>query len=492
MRNLKQEAIRGAKWTTIASVFSILIGLVQWGIIGRYLGRDEIGEFALMSVFVGLGSIMSDAGISNGIIHFQNLTKRQLNTLYWFNVLVAICTYVLLYFITPWVVTFLFTDILNSDQVVTNIRIFALTIIILPFGQQFQYLLQKELLFDKLAMIDFLHKCGILFSLIYLLVISKLGILAVIYSFLFGAVINVICLFLFGSKRFYIPFPKHLDFKSIRSCLDFGKYQLGDHLTNYFSANLDKIFIGKMFGQEWLGIYELAYRLMIKPITLINPIFNKVSFPIFSKLQGDTTKLNNWYLRKIELIALLLFPMYFGMYTLSDQIVRLLYGVGWELTSETFQIIWILGMIMSIGNPLGSYLMALGKPEYGFMMNLYRVFLFSAVFYIGGTYMSFEQMILFFTICAIIFTWPLDYYIRHKLTQMKVSDHVSSFIKSMLISAVMCGIVMLFKQAITPHIGDRALVISCLCIIVGAASYIGLSFVFNRSSVSFVKSLIQI
>lgn len=493
MLNLKKEAVRGAKWTTIASAFSIVIGLVQWGIIGRHLSGEEIGVFALISVFVGLGSILSDAGISNGIIHFQKLNKEQLNTLYWFNIIVAFTTYILIYLLSPWVVEFLFTDVPDKPQLITYIRIFAITIVMLPFGQQFQYLLQKEFQFDKLAMVDFVHKCAILCCLIYLLVFHKMGILGLVYSFIFGAAINVMGLFYLGTKKFYFPRPFKLEFKSIRPCLDFGKYQLGDHLTNYFSSNLDKIFIGKMFGQELLGVYELAYRLMIKPITLINPIFNKVSFPIFSKIQDDKEKLNNWYLRKIELIALLLFPMYFGMYALSDEIVRLLYGVGWEITSDTFKVIWILGMIMSVGNPLGSYLMALGKPEYGFMLNLYRVFLFSAIFYVGGTYMSFHGMITLFTICAIVFTWPLDYYIRHRLTQMSVKAHVSSFIRSMIIAGLMCAAVLLFKQFIIPIVGgDRALVISALCTMVGAALYVGISFIFNRSSTTFVKGLIHI
>ena len=80
--DLKQKALKGVKWTTLSTVFAGGLQLLQLLILARLLTPTEFGVIAIIMVIVGFSQIFMDMGLSNGIIHKQDVTKKQLSTLY--------------------------------------------------------------------------------------------------------------------------------------------------------------------------------------------------------------------------------------------------------------------------------------------------------------------------------------------------------------------------------------------------------------------------
>ena len=84
--SLKAQAVSGVKWTTLSTVIVNILQLLQLTILARFLDPSEFGLMALVMVVIGFSNSFLDMGISNAIIHKQQISKDQLSTLYWVNV----------------------------------------------------------------------------------------------------------------------------------------------------------------------------------------------------------------------------------------------------------------------------------------------------------------------------------------------------------------------------------------------------------------------
>ena len=75
MQNLKQQAIHGVKWTSLSTGIRTILQLVQLIILARFLSAEDFGLVAIVMVVIGFSQLFMDMGISNAIIHKQNITK---------------------------------------------------------------------------------------------------------------------------------------------------------------------------------------------------------------------------------------------------------------------------------------------------------------------------------------------------------------------------------------------------------------------------------
>lgn len=430
MQNLQQKTVSGIKWTSLSAMLKFSLQIAQVLILARCLSQEELGLYSILLVIAGISQIFSDMGISLGLIHFQNLNQRQLNTLYWLNILAGIAVFVF-WLLMAWGVAMFYEE----ARLVPLIHVLALTFLIRPIGQQFQYLFQKQLRFKIIALTEVLAELTALLVLLYLL-FSGWGIFAVPWAIVASASVYAAILLKQGLK-IYKPKLGKLYLKECRECLQFGLYQMGERALNYLSVNLDKIIIGKFFGMQWLGAYELAHQLLIRPLSLISLINGRVAFPVFAKIQTDYKLLNQWYLQNINFFTLLAFPVYFGLLGIAPELIEFLFGAGWELSVESFYIIGWLGLIWSIGNPIGAYLLALGRADYGFFMNIYQICIYSIALLIGSFYFDFVGMLWTYVILTTVFMMPLDYWIRWRLTKMGIVPHLKIWIKNCLLAGIM-------------------------------------------------------
>jgi O-antigen/teichoic acid export membrane protein len=161
----------------------------------------------------------------------------------------------------------------------------------------------------------------------------------------------------------------------VRPYLDFGLYQMGERAVNYLGANTDYVLIGRYLGPSVLGTYSVAYQLVVKPVTLINPMLNRVAFPVFAARADDDT-LRRGYLHVVRLLAYVTFPLLLGLAILAPDFVRVALGPKWEASIPVLQVLCGVGILRSLANPVGSVLLAKNRPDLGFKGN---VVLFAAM-----------------------------------------------------------------------------------------------------------------
>ncbi len=374
--SLKRRAVSGIKWTTFSSVIVAILQIVQLVILARLLEPTVFGLMAITSVVIGFAHAFLDMGISNAIIHKQEVSHNQLSTLYWLNVLSGIVLFLIVSLCAPVVALF------YQEAELTNIIILvAMTFLIQPFGQQFIVLWQKELKFNDIAKVDILTK---LVALIVSVVFAyyNYGVYALVYGVLAGTILQTLVFVYKGLREYTISFVFRLS--DVREFLSFGLYQMAEKTLNYFNSQIDTLLIGKLLGVETLGVYNIAKQIIMKPIQIINPIVSKVTFPVMAKIQNDTDRLKEIYLKTINLLSSINFPIYLFMLITAPQLVPLMFGEQWVDAVIIVQILSIYGALRSIGNPVGSLLLAKGRADWGFYWNLGLFFYVPIVIYISS------------------------------------------------------------------------------------------------------------
>lgn len=353
-------------------------------------------------VVIGFAQLFADMGISNAIIYRQDATRDELSSLYWVNVLAGFVLFGAVCGAAP-----LVTKFYHEPRLTDLIYLSSVIFLITPFGQQFQILLQKELTFDRLTKIEIAGALANSATAVSLALFG-LGVYSLIWGQLASALLRVLLLSFWGWRNWR---PRlHFAKRDLRGYIGFGLYQMGEKAVNYLSANIDYIIIGRFLGPEALGFYTLAYQIVTFPLTKINPIFTRVAFPTFSKIQDNNFKMRSGYCKVINYISMISFPMLTGMIVVAPEFTKLVFGVKWNPSIIIIQILCLVGVFKSLGNPIGSVLLAKGRADIGFYWNIFVVIMLSVAVIIGTNWgiagVAFAililQMPLFFIIQPIV------------------------------------------------------------------------------------------
>jgi O-antigen/teichoic acid export membrane protein len=472
---LKFRIISGTIWNTINSIISFVLGIVTIAILARLLKPEDFGIFAMITVVINLLNSFSDMGVGAAIISYRDVKSIELSSLFYFNILVGIVLTILLVLVSPIVVYYY-----KEPRIYIYLWILALNFIITAPAIVFNVLMKKNMQFAILAKINMVATVVYSVSTILYAFFSR-NIMSLVVGMLLQSLVSTGLNIYFGS-RIWKPQKFVIQYKSIKRFLSFGLYQMGERLINKLNWNIDYLLIGRFLGAQALGYYFMAYNLMLKPILRINPIITGVAFPALAEIQHDTLQLKRYFLKMIRYIIYMMAPIYVLFFVLSENFILVFYGDKWLLSVPILSIFSFLGILYSIGNPMGNLVLAKGRADIGFWMNLVQtLFLFFANFIglrwgISGVAMStlFVTLFLFF---------PAGFFIRYYLVKMKISEYLEQLKKPLMFSFTAGAVILLLQEYVfsLSVLYELILFTSILGII-----YLALLSIFDREEIRFL------
>ena len=362
MSNLRNHAVSGARWTGASQAVAFTLQMLQLAALARLLPAKDFGLMSMITVVCGFGQAFSDAGLSKALIQRRDLPPRTLNTLYWTGLIAGGALFLLVFLGAPLVALFYGEPHLREPLVLA-----ALGFFLLPLGQPYIALLQKELRFRALALAEV---GGTLAAAVCAVSLAwgGFGIFALVWGQLAGYGVRSLMAMVAGSRTWLPRREFHLsDLKDLRG---FGAFQMGERAVNFISANLDYLLIGRILGSEALGIYTLAYRLVVFPVQRINPVLTRVAFPLFALRQDREDLLCRGYIALQKVLALVSFPLLMGLAATAPLLVPLVFGPKWLPAADLVPALVLLGLCKTLLNPSGSLLLAKNRPDLGFYWNL--------------------------------------------------------------------------------------------------------------------------
>lgn len=353
--------IRGLAATTVGTFFNIVLGMFSLMIAVRYVSKEHFGEFILILIIAGLlGGIGNLIIEKNAIIKLISSAENSRKVI----ITNVALTYQLLILIIMSILIFLFNPLFKYIFDFTRLNHFLIFIPLFFMLESCNYFLFSILKafhhYKKMAISQILDGL-IKLSLIVLLVISlKMGILGLMYAFLFSLTVSNIFQFC------VIPVRKRINFnvEIYKEIFTFG-FPLGlNSILTVIFTRIDRIMIGAMMSPIGVANYDIASKLPDSGIRM-GESFISVFFPHMSELFAqkkyfEATKILSHSLRLVTFV--IIFATLLALLFRED-IIQILFSKQYLESAPALSLLMIGLCIFMIGNILGTSLVALGQSD---------------------------------------------------------------------------------------------------------------------------------
>jgi len=411
---LRRQAFSGVRWTTASSLGRTFLQIAQISILARLLTPADFGLVALVTSIMVFLQIFADAGISNAIIHHQDISQKQLSSLYWLNVGVSAGLALLIAAFAPLVAAWY-----KQPQINVLLLMAGGTMLIGACAQQLRMVARKKLQFALLAKTE-LWSAVIGFVVASVTAYKGFGVYSILFGSLVSATAGSVLVWWWLSEGWRPQF--YFSFREIRHFLVFGAYMIGNNLANAFNSQIDIMLGGKLLGLQAIGLYSMPRDLNLRIAGVINPIVTNVGLPVMAKAQSDRALLKNVYLQTMRMTASANFPVYVFLALFASPIVHILLGPKWEEAIPLLQIFAVWGLLRSTGSPIGSLLMACGRADLSFKWNIALLVIIPPFIYLGSYY-GVTGMALAMTGIILLLFWPNWYFQVYPLCGARFSEY---------------------------------------------------------------------
>lgn len=460
-------AINGAKWTTSATVITTLLSFGQLALIARVLDPKVFGLVSICTLVVNFFHIFANLGFTNSIISKQETDKEALSTIFYASVALGLVMGLLIFCSSSIV-----ADYYDEPKLVYVIRVSSITFPLIYFSQIYWNLLQKELKFKVLAVVDVVG--GLInFITVLILAYNEFEELSIVYSQLFFTFIKTILYIVLGRKLF----SPILCFKlnKIKDHLRFGIYHLGEGVLGFVNGNLENLVIGKAIGIKELGLYTIAYQLAVFPIYKLNPIIMQVSYPIMAKIKDDAG-LKRAYLKIVDFITYCNFPLLAGLFITSSTTVILIYGSDYQGSIPLVKVILFVSFLSCITAPVSAVALSKNKPNIMFYLNLFSLAVKIPILYVLSHYFGLMGIVYGYVLNTALET-VMILNIVNRLVGSFMTVFLSNIIKPVLFSFIMVITIAVYQS----FVGTQGIYNLIAQIILGACVYVFLTLKYKIS-----------
>ena len=375
MDSLKKKTVKGGLFLTITNIFNQFIAVILNIVLARLLLAEDFGLIALSTTYIGFITIFLSIGFGSAIIHFNNATKSNISTLYYLNIIVALFTFLIIYFTASYAASF------YGDKELENIvKWSSLSILITPFFITHLKIFERDLEFKRIGLIVVLSS---IFSAICAIVavLNDFGVYALVVQALSLTFFKLVFVMYYSNWK---P-NKYFKVREVNYMIWYAvKYRMSQGAL-YFERNVDYLILGKIFTSTILGYYAFSYNIMYTPVKRISNIFNDILFPSLSKLKNDREKIIRAYFQSKQLVAMVAFPIMTLVAFNAEIIISFVFGDKWIEAIPILKILCFAGAFQSISQFGNAIFNSIGRPEKSLYIAIARSFMTVAAI-IGGSY----------------------------------------------------------------------------------------------------------
>lgn len=472
--SLKNKTFRGMAWNSIEKFAVQALSFLISTILARLLSPSDFGLIGMLAIFFAVSEIFVGSGFSSALIQKKNRTEKDFSTIFFYNFLVALLFYFLLFISAP-----LIAEFYNAESLVLLTRVLSLTLILNSLSLVQQTKLTINLDFKTQTIIALISLVGS-GCLGVMMAYLGYGVWALVIQSLANASFRTILLFIFIRWKPQLLF----DLNSFRELFGFSSKLLGAHLIATFFNNIYSVLIGRYFKTSDLGFYTRA-RLYPEYIsTASTSVLQGVSFPVLASLQDDRQRMMSVYSRLMGIVTFTIIPTLSLFALLSEPFIRFFLTSKWLPVVTLMQWICFARIITPISTLNMNILNAIGRSDLFLKVDASKIPLMLLIFFItlplglkAVVIGHFINNFLCFFINA-YYPWKLfNFGAWYQIKQMKIT---------LITTSIMLFIVYLINSTITSDLSK--LVVG---IIVAMVSYLGINFIFKSKELFEVVSTIK-
>lgn len=351
--SLKSKTIRALLWSFIESVgvrgAQFIVGIV----LARLLLPEQFGLIGMLTIFMAVAQSFLDSGFGAALIQKRNATQTDKCSIFYFNIVVGLAAAGLLCMVAPWIAAFY-----NQPVLTPLTRALSLTIVINSFGLIQNTILTRQINFKTLTKVSLF--ASVLSGIIGIsMAASGFGVWSLVIQQTSSTFFRTVLLWFFNTWRPALAFS----INSLREMFGFGSRVLASGLLNTIFDNIYLLVIGKLFLATELGFFTRAKQFGEFPSLQLTWMVGRVTFPVFSTIQDDLTRLKRGLKKALTTLALVNFPMMLGIVVIARPLVLALLTEKWTPCIPYLRLLCIVGLLFPLNWFNMNVLFAMGRSD---------------------------------------------------------------------------------------------------------------------------------
>jgi O-antigen/teichoic acid export membrane protein len=362
---LRGQVFSGLAWKVLSQVVGQGGRLIVAVLLARLLAPRDFGLAGMCLVFSSLVLVFSDLALGAALVQREKLSDHDRATAFWTSVGAGIVfTLVGLAAAGPLAAFY------DEPDVQPLLMVLSSTFLISSIATTHEALLVRELQFRA---VELRVMVGLLFGAAagVITALQGGGPWAIIAQQVTTALVTTILIVKRSPWRPTLRFSR----AALRDMGGFSGFVLGHRLLYYIHRNADNLLIGRFVGAAGLGIYGLAYNVMLIPFSRIAGPIQQVLFPAFSRMQDEPERIAALWIRATRLVGAISIPALCGLVVVAPDFVPVVFGDRWNDAVPLIQILAWVGLLQSLQTLNTEILQARDRTS--------TIFRFSLVFFVA-------------------------------------------------------------------------------------------------------------
>ncbi len=336
----KRQALAGLSYMGGLRVLTRAISYGKIAILARLLTPEQFGLFGIASLVMAFLEIITETGVNVFLIQEKGDIKGYINTAWAVSICRGAVIALFIALTSPLVASFFQNS--NSTNLILLISVIPL---IRAFINPAVVTLQRDLKFKSefcLRTVIFLVETIVSITFAFYLKNAS----SLIYGLIAAAALEVII-----TQIFIKPRPRfELDFEKVKKVIKRGKWITIAGTSNYFVEHLDDTLVGRLVGTSALGIYQMAYKISLLPLTEISQVVSMVTFPVYVKIADDKQRLKSAFAKTSLATTILATAFGIFLYVSAPIVVNILLGEKWQEVTPLLKVLAIFGIFRAISS----------------------------------------------------------------------------------------------------------------------------------------------
>lgn len=409
MSDLKDKAINASFWAMIDNFMNLGGSFFISLVLARLLRPSDYGLIGMTTFFITFFSVFVKSGFMLSLVREQSVNQKDYSTIFYFNVVVCLVSYVILFFIAPYIAAFF-----EMNELTNVLRLLGISLIIDGLSIVQTAIRVKQINYKIQAKISI---TGTVLGGIVAIVMAYngYGVWSLVAQILIRSSVNSLLFWLTSKWRPVLLFS----WSCLKKHWAYSSSLLRNDLTIVIFDNLYNLAIGKFYSAALLGQYTRAKNFLdVASMSIARILSNGVSFPVLCKVQGQSEELKDKFFHFLRLIVYISSLTTFVFVAVSDSLIPVMIGDQWDLSIYYIKLLAFSSFLYPINVYNISIARVVGRTDiFANAILFQRLMIVPAV--IGGIFTSIDIMIIGACVAS-LFSWIYNMIKVKSLVEMKL------------------------------------------------------------------------
>ena len=350
--SLPRRAGDAMVWQASQLVGVKLIFLVRIVVLGRLLGPEEFGLFAVALVALDFLLSVTNFGMLPALVQRPDARTEHYEAAWTIGLIRALAVSGILVLVAPWV-----AELFGEPRAGPLLQVLALRPVLDAAASMGVARLHKELRFRSLALLKLSE--AIVNSVVSIVAVFWIGVWALVVGPIAGAFVYAVVSYVVA------PFMPRLRLGGVEAAqlARYGRWILVTAWAAVAGRLLLQLGISRQLGAAALGVYFMAAKLAFLPAEVSKQVVGSVVFPVFAGLQGETKRGRRVFRAALIGLAVLIVPASLLIIALAPSLALDVLGEQWGPAVPVIRILALVNMVGILGDVAVPLLQGTGRPD---------------------------------------------------------------------------------------------------------------------------------